>query len=139
MKLLTYKDLIHTIKKESIPVDQERLKQVYHFAEEAHADQKRYSGEPFFQHPLHVANIIASWGMDQTTIETALLHDVVEDTSFTVKDLEKKFGKQVAFLVNGVTNAGKVKLRNSINQEFTENLRKMFVAMSKDIDRKSVV
>ncbi len=133
MKLLTYKDLIHTIKKESIPVDQERLKQVYHFAEEAHADQKRYSGEPFFQHPLHVANIIASWGMDQTTIETALLHDVVEDTSFTVKDLEKKFGKQVAFLVNGVTNAGKVKLRNSINQEFTENLRKMFVAMSRDI------
>ena len=133
MKLLTYKDLILTIEKQSIPIDQERLKQVYHFAEEAHAGQKRYSGEPFFQHPLHVANIIASWGMDQTTIETALLHDVVEDTPLTIQDLEKKFGKQVAFLVNGVTNAGKVKLRNSLNQEFTENLRKMFVAMSKDI------
>lgn len=133
MKLLTYQDLVLTIEKQSIPIDQERLKQVYHFAEEAHASQKRYSGEPFFQHPLHVASIIASWGMDQTTIETALLHDVVEDTPLTVRDLEKKFGKQVAFLVNGVTNVGKVKLRNSLNQEFTENLRKMFVAMSKDI------
>lgn len=133
MKLLTFQDLLHTIKKESIPFDAEELKQAYHFAEEAHQGQKRYSGEPFIQHPLHVANIIASWGMDQTTIETALLHDVVEDTDYTIEDIEKKFGKQTAFLVNGVTNVGRVKLRNSLNQEFTENLRKMFVAMSKDI------
>ena len=133
MKLLTYQDLILTIGKQSIPINQEHLKQVYHFAEEAHAGQKRFSGEPFFQHSLHAANIIASWGMDQVSIETALLHDVVEDTPLTIKDLEKKFGKQLAFLVNGVTNVGKVKLRNSLNQEFTENLRKMFVAMSKDI------
>lgn len=133
MKLLTYQDLILTIGKQSIPINQEHLKQVYHFAEEAHVGQKRLSGEPFFQHSLHTANIIASWGMDQVSIETALLHDVVEDTPLTINDLEKKFGKQIAFLVNGVTNVGRVKLRNSLNQEFTENLRKMFVAMSKDI------
>ena len=133
MKLLTYQDLILTIGKQSIPIDQEHLKQVYHFAEEAHAGQKRFSGEPFFQHPLHTANIIASWGMDQASIETALLHDVVEDTPLTIRDVEKKFSKQIAFLVNGVTNVGRVKLRNSLDQEFTENLRKMFVAMSKDI------
>lgn len=132
MKLLTYQDLVNTTEKHSIPIDQDHLRQVFDYAQKAHGNQQRLSGEPFFQHPLHVAHLVATWGMDQTTIETALLHDTIEDTDVTYNDLEKEFGRTTAFLVNGVTNVGKVKLRHSIDRQFTENLRKMFVAMSKD-------
>jgi len=129
----TFKDLTKTIKKSKIKVNLDDIKKAYLFAEKAHEGQQRYSGEPFIIHPLHVANTIASWGLDEASIKAALLHDVLEDTPVTYKDIQKNFGSKVAFLVNGVTKTGHVKLRNSKDLNFVENLRKMFVAMAKDI------
>lgn len=129
----TFKDLTKTIKKNKIKADLTKIKEAYQFAKKAHQGQRRYSGDPFITHPLHVANTIASWGLDQASIQAALLHDVLEDTLVTHKELTKKFGSKVAFLVDGVTKTGQVKLRNSKNLNFVENLRKMFVAMAKDI------
>jgi GTP diphosphokinase / guanosine-3',5'-bis(diphosphate) 3'-diphosphatase len=130
---LTFKDLANTIKKNDIKVDIAGVEKAYLFAKKAHQGQKRYSGDPFITHPLHVANTIASWGLDEASIKAALLHDILEDTPVTHNQLEKKFGPQITFLVNGVTKTGQVKLRNSNDLVFVENLRKMFVAMAKDI------
>lgn len=129
----TFKDILNTIKKNNIKVDVDALEDAYLFAQKAHQDQKRYSGDPFIIHPLHVANTIASWGLGEDSIKAALLHDVLEDTPVTHKELKKKFGSTVAFLVDGVSKTGQVKLRNSKDINFVENLRKMFVAMAKDI------
>lgn len=129
----TFQDLVNTIEKNQIKVNLNELKKAYLFAQEAHQGQQRYSGDPFINHPLHVANTIAEWGLDEASIKAALLHDVLEDTPVTYQDLKKKFGTKIAFLVNGVTKTGHVKLRNSKDLVFVENLRKMFVAMAKDI------
>jgi len=129
----SFSDLVNTIKKNKIKVDLDSLKETYQFAKKAHRGQRRYSGDPFITHPLHVAITIASWGLDEASIKAALLHDVLEDTPITYQELQKKFGLKIAFLVNGVTKTGRVKLRNSKDLIFIENLRKMFVSMAKDI------
>lgn len=104
----------------------------YRFAEVAHRNQLRNSGEDYILHPLEVAQILADLEMDEATIAAALLHDVVEDTSFTIVDIEKEFGSEIALLVDGVTKLGRIEYKSKVEQQ-VENLRKMFLAMAKDI------
>jgi len=113
--------------------DLDRIVQAYELAEEAHRPQKRSSGEPYIIHPLHVALILVELGMDTACIQAALLHDVVEDTPITLQELRQKFGGEVALLVDGVTKLGAIPLNLSKEQERSENVRKMLMAMNQDI------
>lgn len=109
------------------------LKDAYEFAEKSHEKQKRKSGDPYFTHTYASAKNLAEIGMDPTTVAAGLLHDVPEDTEITLQEIEKKFGKEIAFLVDGVTKLGRIRLRGSREEYFLENLRKMFLAMAADI------
>ncbi len=104
-------------------------------AKECHGEQRRRSGEPYIIHPIAVADILVDLGMDWQSIVAALLHDVVEDTEYTIEQLKSEFGEDVAVLVDGVTKLGQVQLnsRDSKEQAQAENVRKMLLAMSKDI------
>lgn len=102
------------------------------FAEQAHRGQSRASGDPYVAHPLAVATILADLKMDAPTIVAALLHDVAEDTAYTIQDIETQFGSEVAQLVDGVTKLDRLEERTR-EEEQAENLRKMFFAMAKDI------
>ena len=112
--------------------ERERVREAYRFAEEAHRGQTRKSGEPYISHPLAVAEILADLQLDCSTIMAALLHDVVEDTSVTLEELEERFGPDVSHLVDGVTKLGRLKYKTKEEQQ-AENHRKMFIAMAKDI------
>lgn len=111
--------------------DLEMIKLTYLFAEEAHQNQKRKSGEPYIVHPLSAAHILADMRIDPTIICACLLHDVPEDTDKTLEDIEKNFGAEIAGLVKGITKLGKLKYRGI--ERYLENLRKMFVAMAEDV------
>ena len=122
-------DTIHSY----LPNDScDSIKKAYHLAEEAHKDQKRASGEPYILHPLAVAQILADMKIDTQTITASLLHDVVEDTQYTLEDIEKRFGKEVAFLVDGVTKLSRLNYRTKEDQQLN-SMRKMFLAMAKDV------
>ncbi len=108
------------------------IKEAYEFAEHAHAGQFRNSGEPYISHPLAVAIILAGLELDLITVGAGLLHDVVEDTKITQEELEAKFGQEIALLVDGVTKLSRIEYRSKEEQQ-AENLRKMFLAMAKDI------
>ncbi len=108
------------------------VKKAYKIAHDAHEGQVRLSGEPYIMHPLSVAIILASLGMDQASIIAAILHDTVEDTSMTYDEVKKEFGETIADLVDGVTKIGKVPLQTKEEQQ-AENIRKMLIAMSRDI------
>ena len=108
------------------------VEKAYQFAEVAHRNQLRNSGEDYILHPLEVAQILVELEMDEATIAAALLHDVVEDTSYTIADIEKEFGSEIALLVDGVTKLGRIEYKSKMEQQ-VENLRKMFLAMAKDI------
>lgn len=107
------------------------IAKAYAFAETAHANQKRYSGEPYFGHVAFVAKNLASIKMDATTIAAGLLHDTIEDAEVPPERIEEEFGKEVSFLVLGVTKLGKLKYRGV--ERHVESLRKFFIAMSADI------
>jgi GTP diphosphokinase / guanosine-3',5'-bis(diphosphate) 3'-diphosphatase len=116
----------------AFPQGIELVEKAYSFAEEAHRGQRRNSGEDYIQHPMEVALILLELELDEATIAAALLHDVVEDTRFTLADIEKEFGAHVALLVDGVTKLGRIEYKSKVEQQ-VENLRKMFLAMAKDI------
>ena len=103
----------------------------YDFAEKAHTGEKRLSGEPYFVHLFATAKNIADLGMSATMVAAGFLHDSIEDTSTTLEEIEKEFGKEILFLVEGVTKLGKIKYRGT--NRHNESLRKLFVAMSQDI------
>ena len=110
----------------------ELIERAYKIAEKMHAGQLRKSGEPYIIHPVAAAEILAELGMDDDTIAAGLLHDVVEDTEYSKEQLVKDFGEEVALLVDGVTKLGSIKFESKEERQ-AENLRKMFLAMSKDI------
>ncbi|MCL6572613.1 MAG: HD domain-containing protein, partial [Bacillus sp. (in: Bacteria)] len=110
----------------------ELVKKAYEFSKYAHRDQYRKSGEPYIIHPIQVAGILTDLEMDPATVAAGFLHDVVEDTSVTLMDLQVTFNDEVAMLVDGVTKLGKIRFKSHEEQQ-AENLRKMFLAMAKDI------
>ncbi|HEY3208756.1 MAG TPA: bifunctional (p)ppGpp synthetase/guanosine-3',5'-bis(diphosphate) 3'-pyrophosphohydrolase [Actinomycetota bacterium] len=124
--------LVKVVKARNPKADSRQIQRVHAFADEAHHGQKRLSGEDFIEHPVAVAAIVADLGMDLTTIQAALLHDVVEDTTLTIEDVRREFGDQVATMVDGLTKLDAIKFR-SREQEQAENVRKMIVAMAQDI------
>ncbi len=112
--------------------DRDALIRAYEYAKEAHRNQKRASGEPYFIHPCAVAEILVDLGLDAETIAAALLHDVIEDTPATEDDIRREFGEGVLSLVSGVTKLDKIVFKSQEEEE-AENFRKIFIAMAKDI------
>ena len=112
--------------------DRDMLLHAYDFARDAHRNQKRASGEPYFIHPCAVAEILVDLGLDADTVAGALLHDVIEDTPVTEEDVRREFGESVLTLVSGVTKLDKIVFKSQEEEE-AENFRKIFIAMAKDI------
>lgn len=112
--------------------DVDLISKAYSIAEDMHNGQFRKSGEPYIIHPVEVARILAELGMDDETLVAGLLHDVIEDTPYTKEQLKAEFGEEVLLLVDGVTKLGSIVFENKEEKQ-AENLRKMFLAMSKDI------
>ena len=131
-KDVEFKHLIDTIHTYLPQAKCDDVTKAYNLAEEVHKDQRRVSGEPYILHPLAVAQILADMKIDTTTITASLLHDVVEDTSYTLEDIKKMFGKEVAFLVDGVTKLSRLNYRTKEDQQLN-SMRKMFLAMAKDV------
>ncbi len=129
---VTIDEFLKKIGESKPTADLEKLKSAYEFAKTAHAGQKRESGEDFIQHPLEVAAIVFDLGMDITSIAAAFLHDVVEDTDIVIEEIEKRFGSEVALLVDGVTKLSRLAFQSKQEQQM-ENLRKMFLAMTQDL------
>ena len=134
-----YQELIQCVQKYHPSDDISMIEKAYRIAYEAHKNQFRKSGEPYIIHPLNVAIILADLELDKETIVAGILHDVVEDTIMTEEDLKHEFGDDVALLVDGVTKLEKIPLSSGTDQPDqklemqAENLRKMFLAMAKDI------
>ncbi|WP_300568790.1 bifunctional (p)ppGpp synthetase/guanosine-3',5'-bis(diphosphate) 3'-pyrophosphohydrolase [uncultured Acetatifactor sp.] len=134
-----YQELIQRVQKYHPSDDISMIQKAYQTAAEAHKDQKRKSGEPYIIHPLNVAIVLADLELDKETIVAGILHDVVEDTIMKEEDLKREFGDDVALLVDGVTKLEKIPLSAGGDQPDeklemqAENLRKMFLAMAKDI------
>ncbi|BDF33491.1 GTP pyrophosphokinase [Lachnospiraceae bacterium] len=128
-----YDMLIARIRKYHPSTDVSMIEKAYETAQKAHGDQCRKSGEPYIVHPLWVAIILANLEMDKETIAAGMLHDVVEDTSVSEEKIKKDFGEEVALLVDGVTKLGRLSYSSDKLEVQAENLRKMFLAMAKDI------
>ncbi len=125
------KNLLEVLSQTRKDYDLESVSRAYEIADAAHSGQLRKSGEPFITHPVAVAHILAGLGMDTDTIVAALLHDVVEDTQITIDEVKKKFGTDVARLVDGVTKLGRIPFSSREEQQ-AENIRKMLIAMAQD-------
>ncbi len=130
--MISASELIAKIASYNTNVDHALVQKAYIFSKAAHGNQKRHSGDLYFSHPLAVAEILIDLKLDQDSIITALLHDVVEDTDITLEDIEKEFGEDVAKLVDGVTKLGKIEAIPS-DERIAENFRKLTIAMSEDI------
>ena len=133
LQVRLYKELINSVLKYHPSTDISMIEKAYKVASEAHEGQKRKSGEPYIIHPLCVAIILADLELDKETIVAGLLHDAVEDTWMTYEEVEKEFGSEVALLVDGVTKLGQLSYSADKVEVQAENLRKMFLAMAKDI------
>lgn len=125
-------ELIERVKKYASEEDINLIKKAFEFAQKHHDGQSRNSGEPYIVHPLEVALILADLELDIASIVAGLLHDVVEDTSASLEDVEREFGKEIAELVDGVTKLGKLEFTSKLERQ-AENYRKMLIAMAKDI------
>lgn len=127
-----YNELLDCMKNQGGSYDIPLIKKAFEFCVEYHNGQKRLTNEAYYIHPFNVAKIIVTLGMDSQSIAAALLHDVVEDTDVSVEDIKKQFGDEVALLVDGVTKIGRLSI-SSKEQQQAESLRKMLIAMGKDI------
>lgn len=128
----SYSRLIEKIKKYNTNCDFALVEKAYDFSKAAHDGQQRVSGDPFIIHPIEVAIILAEMELDCTSIVAGMLHDTVEDTTYTIEKIRELFGEEVALLVDGVTKLEKIPYTTKEEQQ-AENLRKMFLAMAKDI------
>ena len=128
-----YSELINNVRKYHPSTDVSLIEKAYHIANDAHQGQVRKSGEPYIIHPLCVAIILADLELDKETIVAGLLHDVVEDTVMTTEEITKEFSEEIALLVDGVTKLGQLSYPADKVEVQAENLRKMFLAMAKDI------
>lgn len=128
-----YDVLVQTITRYHPSADISLIKKAFDLAYEAHKDQKRKSGQPYIVHPLSVAIILADLELDKESIAAGLLHDVVEDTFVTMDQIRADFGDEIALLVDGVTKLGQISYNSDKIEMQAENLRKMFLAMAKDI------
>ena len=131
-EIITWEKLVEAIRASGKAYNMEMIEKAYDLANEAHKGVCRRSGEPYICHPLAVARLVLDLGMDTESIAAALLHDVVEDTPTTLDDLKAAFGEEVALLVDGVTKLTKIQFSN-IEELQAENLRKMLLAMSRDV------
>lgn len=129
---ISINDIINAVQSYNPNADFDLILKAYNLANEAHADQKRVSGEKYITHPLHVAMILTELHIDDVTIAAALLHDVVEDTIYTIDKMKELFGEEVAMLIDGVTKLSKMQYKSKEDQQL-ETYRKMFLAMAKDI------
>ena len=129
---MKYEELQKVLIESGKNYDMQLIEKAYNLAAQSHEGQFRKTGEAYIEHPVAVAGILAEMGMDSTCIAAAILHDVVEDTPITLEDIEKEFNKDVALLVDGVTKLGHITF-SSLEEQQAENLRKMLLAMSKDI------
>ena len=130
--MISASELISKIRSYHPNLNEALIQKAYILSKTSHGNQKRHSGDPYFMHPLAVAEILIDLKLDQETIITALLHDVVEDTDVTLEEIEKDFGEEVAKLVDGVTKLGKIESVSS-DERVIENFRKLALAMSQDI------
>lgn len=130
---ILYKELIDSVKKYHPSTDISMIEKAYHIADDAHKGQLRKSGEPYIIHPLCVAIILADLELDKESIVAGLLHDVVEDTVMTPEEIKEEFGEEVEVIVDGVTKLTQLSYKVDKVEEQAENLRKMFLAMAKDI------
>ena len=128
-----YQALVARVRKYHPSADISLIEKAYRIGKEAHKDQLRKSGEPYIIHPLWVGIILADLEMDKETIVAGMLHDAVEDTDMTLDDITREFGEEVALLVDGVTKLGQLSYSKDKLEVQAENLRKMFLAMAKDI------
>jgi (p)ppGpp synthetase, RelA/SpoT family len=127
-----YKKLVEKIRTYNPQLDEKLLNKAYLVAKKYHETQFRKSGEPFVAHPLEVARILADIELDQTSIVSALLHDLIEDTEFTYEKVKTEFGEKIANIINGLTKLDKI-VFSSREEKQVENLRKMIIAMSEDV------
>jgi len=125
-------ELVERVRSYDPSADEEALNRAYVFSMKAHGSQERASGDPYFSHPLQVAEILTRMKLDSASIITALLHDTVEDTDATLEQIEQLFGKEIARLVDGVTKLSRIELQSD-NSKHAENFRKLVLAMSADI------
>lgn len=126
-------NLSQSLKASPRKLDVEKILTAWDFAYLAHDGQLRKSGEPFIVHPTETAIVLAGWGLDTQAIIAAILHDTIEDGGALRSDIVRQFGEEVAILVDGVTKISDIRLKGSQENEFVENLRKMFLVMAKDI------
>ena len=130
--MITSEDLIALVRAYNPKTNAERITAAYEFGREMHEGQTRHSGEPYFSHPVAVAAILTEQRLDDATIITALLHDTIEDTKASYSEVAKRFGDEVAMLVDGVTKLTNLQLSSHETKQ-AENFRKLFMAMSKDL------
>ena len=130
--MITADDLIALVQNYNPKTNADLIRRAYDYGQRMHEGQFRHSGEPYFTHPIAVAAILTEQKLDDATIVTALLHDTVEDTRSTYKDVEREFGTEIAELVDGVTKLTNLQLSSSETKQ-AENFRKLFMAMSKDL------
>src|SRR6478736_1148402 len=130
--MLQVEQIIDRVRSYQPAADADLIKRAYDFSYRMHAGQTRKSGDPYFIHPASVAGIITELRLDTASVCAGLLHDVVEDTLATTKDLEREFGGEIASLVDGVTKLGKINFTSKEDRQ-AENFRKMVVAMARDI------
>ena len=114
------------------PEQIDQVVKAYHFAESAHKGQKRKSGEPYITHPLAVANILSDMHMDHQCLMAALLHDVIEDSNYTIEDIKKTFGNTISKIVYGLTKISNLK-KDSYDSIQAENFRKMLLTLNDDV------